>query len=45
MKIPPSAAACQALVKLFLQYKLRLALAESCTCGLVAGAGSGPPPR
>ncbi len=36
MKIPPSAAACQALVKLFLQYKLRLALAESCTCGLVA---------
>ena len=36
MKTPPSAATCQALVKLFLQYKLKLALAESCTCGLVA---------
>lgn len=27
---------CTPLVKLFLQYKLTLALAESCTCGLVA---------
>ncbi|MGI4744012.1 MAG: CinA family protein [Janthinobacterium lividum] len=27
---------CQTLIKLFLQYKLKLALAESCTCGLVA---------
>jgi nicotinamide-nucleotide amidase len=37
MKSPaPFPADCTPLVKLFLQYKLTLALAESCTCGLVA---------
>ena len=36
MKPTPSSADCSPLVKLFLQYKLTLALAESCTCGLVA---------
>ena len=36
MKSPPFASDCTPLVKLFLQYKLTLALAESCTCGLVA---------
>ena len=36
MKSTPFASDCSALVKLFLQYKLTLALAESCTCGLVA---------
>jgi nicotinamide-nucleotide amidase len=35
MKPAPSTD-CSPLVKLFLQYKLTLALAESCTCGLVA---------
>jgi len=33
---PPISPDCTPLVKLFLQYKLTLALAESCTCGLVA---------
>jgi nicotinamide-nucleotide amidase len=36
MKSAPFSADCTPLVKLFLQYKLTLALAESCTCGLVA---------
>lgn len=36
MKPSPFASDCTALVKLFLQYKLTLALAESCICGLVA---------
>ena len=37
MKSPaPFSSDCTPLVKLFLQYKLTLALAESCTCGLVA---------
>ena len=36
MKQTPPAFDCTPLVKLFLQYKLTLALAESCTCGLVA---------
>lgn len=36
MKRPAAAADCNTLVKLFLQHKLTLALAESCTCGLVA---------
>jgi nicotinamide-nucleotide amidase len=36
MKQTPFAFDCNPLVKLFLQYKLTLALAESCTCGLVA---------
>lgn len=36
MKSAPVSADCTPLVKLFLQYKLTLALAESCTCGLVA---------
>ena len=39
MKAPkptPFPADCSPLIKLFLQYKLTLALAESCTCGLVA---------
>jgi len=36
MKVTPFPTDCTPLVKLFLQYKLTLALAESCTCGLVA---------
>jgi nicotinamide-nucleotide amidase len=36
MKTAPFPTDCTPLVKLFLQYKLTLALAESCTCGLVA---------
>ena len=36
MKPSPFPSDCTPLVKLFLQYKLTLALAESCTCGLVA---------
>ncbi|MVN75426.1 nicotinamide-nucleotide amidohydrolase family protein [Hymenobacter sp. HMF4947] len=36
MKSSPFASDCTPLIKLFLQYKLTLALAESCTCGLVA---------
>jgi nicotinamide-nucleotide amidase len=36
MKPSPFQSDCTPLVKLFLQYKLTLALAESCTCGLVA---------
>ncbi len=36
MKPVPFSSDCTPLVKLFLQYKLTLALAESCTCGLVA---------
>ena len=36
MKSTPVAIRPEALVKLFLQHKLTLALAESCTCGLAA---------
>jgi nicotinamide-nucleotide amidase len=36
MKPTPPAPASTTLVKLFLQHKLTLALAESCTCGLAA---------
>lgn len=36
MKPAPLSTDCSSLIKLFLQYKLTLALAESCTCGLVA---------
>ncbi|RZK92580.1 MAG: hypothetical protein EOO62_32925, partial [Hymenobacter sp.] len=36
MKRSAPTADCNSLVKLFLQHKLTLALAESCTCGLVA---------
>jgi nicotinamide-nucleotide amidase len=41
MKSPSPASDPQQLVKLFLQHKLTLALAESCTCGLAA-AGLAP---